>query len=74
MVSVLDWPAFMFWPAVRDCPAVTRAGLPVVRLDRAAVARDDSMALDSFGPSVIASSRPEPLELPDRISSAQSLT
>ncbi|HWI76735.1 MAG TPA: hypothetical protein VNS53_06605 [Sphingomicrobium sp.] len=62
----------MFAPLERD--AVERPDrLPVERLERDPVARDDSIALDSFGPAVIASSRlllPEP----DRISSAQSVT
>jgi len=64
MLSVLELPAFMVW-----LPAA-RLGL---RLERDAVARDDSIALDSFGPPVIASWRFE-LSEPERISSAQSVT
>jgi hypothetical protein len=67
---VLERPAFMFAPLERE--AVVRPDLlPVERLERDPVARDDSMALDSFGPAVIASSR---LLLPERMSSAQSVT
>jgi hypothetical protein len=53
----------------RDCAPLARA----VRPERDPVARDDSIALDSLGPSVIASSRLE-LPEPERISSAQSVT
>jgi hypothetical protein len=67
---VLDPLAFMVCPLERA--ALARPDLlPVDRLVREPVARDDSMALDSFGPAVMARSR---LELPERISTAQSVT
>jgi len=64
-VAVLERPAFML------CPLAPRLVFPVERVERDPVAREASMALDSFGPAVIASSRPEP---PERISSAQPVT
>jgi hypothetical protein len=69
MLSVVERPASMFWPTVRDWLLEARPAFP----ERDPIPREDSTALDSLGPAVIASSRLE-LPEPERISSAQPVT
>jgi hypothetical protein len=69
----MPWPELRDWlPAERVLDARLLDEPELERPERLPVARDDSIALDSFGPSVIASSRDDPLL--ERMSSAQSLT